>query len=84
MCDTYYRELHSKGIGAEVKRTPVLTIADEDKLWTTGVLSLDTPEGLIHAVFFYNGKNFCLKGGEEVLPIEENHCHGEWRTKSVL
>ena len=32
VCDTYYRELHSKGIGAEMKRTPVLTIDDEDKL----------------------------------------------------
>ena len=31
VCDTYYRELHSKNIGAEVKRTTVLTIADEDK-----------------------------------------------------
>ena len=29
------------------------------------MLSLDTPEGLLHAVFFYNGKNFCLRGGEE-------------------
>ena len=63
--DTYYMKLHSKGISAEVKRMPVLTIADEDKLWTTGVLSLDTPEGLLHTVFFYNGKNFCLSGGEE-------------------
>ena len=65
VCDTYYRELHSKGIGAEVKRTPVLTIADEDKLWATSVLSLETPEGLLRAAFFYNGKNFCLRGGEE-------------------
>ena len=65
VCDTYYRELHSKGIGAEVKRTPVLTIADEDKLWATSVLSLETPEGLLRAAFFYNGKNFCLRRGEE-------------------
>lgn len=36
-----YRGLQSKGIGAEVKRTPILTIADEDMLWVTSVLSLE-------------------------------------------
>ena len=59
------RDLHSKGIGTEIKRTPVLTTNDEDKLWSTGTLSLDNPEGLLRAAFFYNGKNFCLRGGEE-------------------
>lgn len=57
VCDSYYRDLHSKGIGTELKRTPVLTTDDEDKLWNTGTLSLDNPEGLLHAAFFYNGKS---------------------------
>ena len=26
---------------------------------------MKTPIGLLHAVFFYDGKNFCLRGGAE-------------------
>ena len=26
---------------------------------------MDNPTGLLNAVFFYNGKNFCLRGGAE-------------------
>ena len=51
--------MHAKGIG---KSTPVLSNHEEDKLWESGVIGLDTPIGLLKAVFFYNGKNFCLCG----------------------
>ena len=64
VCDSYYRDLHSKGSGTEIKRTLVLT-TNEDKLWSSGTLSLDNPEGLLCAAFFHNQKNFCLRGGEE-------------------
>lgn len=29
------------------------------------MINLDSPVGLLRAVFFYNGKNFCLRGGIE-------------------
>ena len=32
-CDTIYRDLHSKGIEAEVFHAPVTTPEKEDKLW---------------------------------------------------
>lgn len=64
-CDSIFKQLHSKGIGAETKATPVFTAESEAKLWDTKVLSMDTPKGLLRAVFFYNGKNFCLRGGAE-------------------
>ena len=64
-CDNYFRELRSEGVGAESQATEVLTREDEEKLWATGVLSVDTPKGLLNAVFFYNGKNFLLRGGAE-------------------
>ena len=38
---------------------------EEDKLWETGVIGIDNPLALLRAVFFYNGKNFCLRGGKE-------------------
>ena len=64
-CDAVFKKLHKKGIGAETKATPVLTAGNEVKLWECGTLNMDTPKGLLRAVFFYNGKNFCLRGGAE-------------------
>ena len=65
VCDAVFKQLHSKGIGTETKVTPALSQTEEDKLWETGVINLDSPTGLLRAVFFYNGKNFCLRGGIE-------------------
>ena len=64
-CDNYFRELRVDGVGAEARPTEVLTREDEERLWDTGVMSPDTPKGLLNAVFFYNGKNFMLRGGAE-------------------
>ena len=65
LCDSVFKKLHSKGIGASLKTTAVLSADNEKKLWDTNVMNLKTPIaiGLLHAVFFYNGKNFCLRGG---------------------
>ena len=56
------------GIGIETKSTPVLTQLEEDTLWESGVLKLNTPVGLFYIYFFYNGKVFAFK---EV--IQEQH-----------
>jgi len=64
-CDNYFRELRSEGVGAEEHETEVVSPEEESKLWETGVLSAETPKGLLNAVFFYNGKNFLLRGGAE-------------------
>ena len=60
-----FKCLHVKDVGAEIKATPVMNPDDEKKLWTSGVVNLTTLIGLLRAVFFYNGKNFCLKDGQE-------------------
>ena len=65
VCDSIFKRLHRKGIGTETKATAVLSQCDEDTLWDKKVLDVDTPKGLLRAVFFYNGKNFCLRGGQE-------------------
>jgi len=43
-CDNYFRELHSEGVGAEEHKTK-----EESKLWRTGVLSAETPKGLLNS-----------------------------------
>ena len=65
ICDSVFKKLHSKGIGAYLKTTVVLSVHDEKKLWDTNVMNLKTPIGLLCVVFFCNGKNFCLRGGAE-------------------
>ena len=65
VCDHEFRRLHQKGVGTDIHRTEALTEDDECKLWESGVLNVDTPTGLFNCVFLYNGKNFCLRGGEE-------------------
>ena len=65
VCDAVFKKLHRKGIGTQTKATPVLSQDEESILRKEGVLSLDNPVGLLNVVFFYNGKNFCLRGGAE-------------------
>ena len=48
-----------------MKTTAVFSADDEKKLWGTNVMNMKTPIGLLRVVFFYNGKNFCLRGGAE-------------------
>ena len=63
--DTYFRELRDAGVGAEVKHTSVISKEEENKLWEEGVIGVDTPTSLLRAVFYYNGKSLCLRGGKE-------------------
>ena len=53
VCDSVFKKLHPKGIGATTKSAAVLTPEAEKKLWDASVLSLTTPVGLLGAVFFY-------------------------------
>ena len=63
--EAVYSDLRKKGIGAEVKHTPVITKEEEDRLWAAKELGTHTPKQLLQAVFFYVGKVFCLRGGVE-------------------
>ena len=63
VCDSYYHKLHAMGVGTERKVTEVLDV--EERPWSSGTLNIDTPQGLLNAVFFHNGKNVCLRGGAE-------------------
>ena len=64
-CDSVYRDLHKSGVGTNVSHAKVITREEEDRLWDSGTFCIATPKGLQNAVFFYAGKHFCLRGGEE-------------------
>ena len=63
--DNVFHDLCTHGVGAESKNAEVFTKEDKERLRTSGTLSVDMPKGLLYAVFFLNGKNFCLRGGIE-------------------
>ena len=62
--DTYFRQLRVDGVGTVVKHASVIS-KEENALWDNGVLGDNAPDRLLNAVFYYNGKNLCLRGGKE-------------------
>ena len=63
--DSVCSDLHSKGIGANVKSAVTISYEDEDVLWKEGVLGYNSPRTLLNTVFFYVGLFFSLRGGQE-------------------
>ncbi len=63
--DNSFKQLHAEGIGCNSKYTEILNKDEENKLWESGVLGTSTTHALLRAVFFLNGKNFCLRGRSE-------------------
>ena len=64
-CESIYRQLHQQGVGTEVRHAAIITAEEEEALWISGVIGCTTPKNLQRAVFFYIGKRFCIRGGEE-------------------
>jgi hypothetical protein len=44
------------------------------------ILDLTTPQGLLNCIFFYNGKNLCLRGGEEHRKLTFSQLKRETKT----
>ena len=64
-------------IGADVKHDEIFTKAEEQQLWESHSLELHSPQALLNAVFYLNGKKLCLCGGEEhqALKLSQvEHC----------
>ena len=53
--DNLFKELRVSGVGASSSHCEGISIEEEDKLWSSGVLNTDTPKGLLRVVFYYNG-----------------------------
>ena len=63
--ENLFKRLHQEGIGAEKRQATVISSSEEQQLWASGVFSTSNPQSLLNAIFFYNGMNFVLRGGEE-------------------
>ena len=60
--DNTFRKLRAQGVGSKSKHTEVFSKEEEDKLWISGILGTDTPQSLLRAVFFLNGKKYLPQG----------------------
>ena len=67
-----FHQLHSDGIGLQVKHAKVLSNEDERKLWDTGVMGTKNPKALQNAVFYIVGKHFSLRGGAELRNLKRS------------
>ena len=64
-CDRLARELRQEGVGAKVKHAPIITPEEEELLWESAAIRIYSPEVLVRCIFYYVGKVFCLRGGQE-------------------
>ena len=49
-----------------------MTSEEESMLWDSKVLGVHTPFALVRAVFFYIGKAFCIRGGQEQRQLKRS------------
>ena len=63
--DNHFKQLRKDGVGCEPKHSEVITKEEENLMWMTGILGTEAPRQLLRTVFYLNGKNFCLRGGQE-------------------
>ena len=64
-CESVSRELRQSGVGARVKHAAIISSEEEEKLWERGAIGIFSPKALVRCVFYYVGKAFCLRGGQE-------------------
>ena len=63
--DARMKELTNRGVRVKVKRADPVLKSDEEKMWSTGVLNMDSSTGLSNCVFFYNCKLFAFRTNDE-------------------
>jgi hypothetical protein len=59
------RQLKQLGKGNRPNKADPLSAQDEERLWQTGQLGLNTPESLYNTVWYYNTKLFGFRGSHE-------------------
>ena len=63
--DTQMKVLASQGKRAPRRKAGVISYEDEDKMWTSGVLGISTPDQLLDTLVYLIGLHFALRAGKE-------------------
>ena len=77
--DSLYHRLHTQGVGCNAKPTEVLTQEDEEKLWDSGVLYQNTPQGLLNVCSIWMARTSAFVGIQSTVNLK-----GHWHEKSLL
>lgn len=72
--DSEMKRLQSKGLGAKIRQAQTLTVEDEEKLWSSGVLGDSNPKQLLDTIIFCNGLYFALRSGQEHRQLRFAQC----------
>jgi hypothetical protein len=62
--ESTFRRLREE-VPNEPKNPPSLTHEEEERLWSSGALSCNSPRGLVRAVYFLNVKHLGMTGGSK-------------------
>ena len=54
-----------EGLGNQPKQAEVITLAEEERMWATGVLGSDNPTQLLNTLIYFIGLNFALRSEQE-------------------
>lgn len=54
-----------EGLGCQVKRSEIITLEDELKLWNLNILGGNNPQQLMNTLLYLNGIHFALRSGPE-------------------
>ena len=63
--DGEMKRLQSLGLGTKKRQAEPLTEAEENLLWSSGILGDHSPQALVDTIFFMNGIYFALRSGQE-------------------
>ena len=63
--DAKMKSLSKQGLGIDKKQADVISVEQEEILWSTGILGSDKPQQLLNTMVYLIGLNFALRAGQE-------------------
>ena len=63
--DGEMKRLQSSGLGTKKRQAEVISVDEEEKLWSTGQLGDSNPQQLLDTMVYYCGLFFALRSGKE-------------------
>ena len=64
------KRLQRAGLGSRKKKAQPLTIAEEELLWSKGLLGSGSPQSLVDTIVLMNGIYFALRSGIRSDPCQ--------------
>ena len=71
------KKLQREGVGAKKRQVEVLTEANEELIWSKGLLGDTTLQSLLDTVILYNRLFFALRSGKEHRQLRSSPCQIE-------